>query len=314
MSELECAAVSTTTGQQQQELAAFPGIYNYGYSQSPGDSYRFPSFPRTGQPLITDPSHPLNLQEPCCFFCYTGVGGLRMPGHMVTAWRIGLKRIMSTGQIGKWPRYIFLAIQSLLLLIAIVVSIFAPFDSEAARYWRIGFLAFALAVNFVERVLFWCLHTLGKLRDDGSWNFRADIVRLFITEALIYVALLITLITTSTYRTQYSDIDNFSHAYAVLGILGFLYFLTAFVMQIFIVIKFTHSLLKARVANISNAATSQEVVLCGLCVYTCALCALKAVLVLLIYFSLQDDKLFTFVYTFTICGFFPVVLWCLYLL
>lgn len=27
ISELECAAVHTTTGQQQQELAAFPGIY-----------------------------------------------------------------------------------------------------------------------------------------------------------------------------------------------------------------------------------------------------------------------------------------------
>ena len=203
------------------------------------------------------------------------------------------------------------------LLIAIVVSIFAPFDSEAARYWRIGFLAFALAVNTVERVLFWCLHALGKLRDDESWNFRADIVRLFITEALIYVALLITLITTSTYGTQYRDIDNFSHAYAVLGIIGFLYFLTAFVMQIFTVIKFTHSLLKARVANISNTATSQKFLLCGLCVYTCALCALKVALVVLIYFGLQIrviEPVDTFTYSFIICGLFPMALWCLYLL
>jgi hypothetical protein len=196
-----------------------------------------------------------------------------MPPIMIAAWKIGMKRIMSTGDIGGWARYIFLAVQSLLLLTGIIISFAAPFDNEFLRYLGIGFLAFTLTVIFVERFIFWCGHGLSDLKDGGSWNLCADIVRLFTTEILIYGALMTTL------YSRFDLLEESSSTYSIVGLIGLLYFLTAVVMKMFIVIKFTWSLLKSRAANCSNAATTQKCLLYGLCINTGALILLQAALV-----------------------------------
>jgi hypothetical protein len=204
-----------------------------------------------------------------------------MPPIMISAWKIGMKRIVSTGDIGGRPRYIFLAVQSLLLLAGIIISFAAPFDNEFQRYLRIGFLALALTVNFVERFLFWCGHAISDLKDDGTWNLCADIVRLFTTEMAIYGALMTIL------YSRFDFVEESSSIYSTVGLIGLLYFLTGVVMKMFIVIKFTRSLLKSRATNSSNAATSQKCLLYGLCINTGALILLQAALVVFVGSILQ---------------------------
>ena len=230
-----------------------------------------------------------------------------MPDDMIAAWRIGLKRIMSIGDIGNWARYIFLAVQCLLLLAGVIVSFVVPFDNNFQRYLRIGFLVLALTVNFIERFLFWCVHALSDLRDDGSWNFRANFIRLFVTEILIYGGLMTVLC---------SPLNGSVNGYSIVGLITLLYFLTSVLMKMFIVIKITWSLLKRKVANRSNAATSQKCVLCGLCINTGALIALQAALVVFIGSFFNDDSLFPInAVPFTVCsGLVPPYLWGLYFL
>ena len=60
-------------------------------------------------------------------------------GH---AWTLGIP----PGDIGNVPRYLFLAVQSVLLLAAIYVSFAAPFDSVAPKCLRIGALSIAFTV------------------------------------------------------------------------------------------------------------------------------------------------------------------------
>jgi hypothetical protein len=234
---------------------------SYPYNDSPPVMEQATPSSSPGQRLTNTPGSRVPLEEPVCFCCYAGMGGLRMPPIMIAAWKIGMKRIMSTGDIGGWARYIFLAVQSLLLLTGIIISFAAPFDNEFLRYLGIGFLAFTLTVIFVERFIFWCGHGFSDLRRGRSWNLFADVVRLFTTEILIYGALMTTLLS------------------RFVGLIGLLYFLTAVVMKMFIVIKFTWSLLKSRAANCSNAATTQKCLLYGLCINTGALILLQAALV-----------------------------------
>ena len=93
-----------------------------------------------------------------------------MPSEMVAAWWVGLKRIMSIAEVGGWARHIFLVVQSLLLLIGIIMSFVTGYGDRSDNL-RIGFLAFALAVNFFERLLFWCVYAFSSVRDNASWNF-----------------------------------------------------------------------------------------------------------------------------------------------
>ncbi|CAI8034516.1 hypothetical protein GBAR_LOCUS19420 [Geodia barretti] len=254
---------------------------SYPYNDSPPVMEQATPSSSPGQRLTNTPGSRVPLKEPVCFCCYTGMGGLRMPPIMIATWKIGMRRIMSTGDIGGWARYIFLAVQSLLLLAGIIISFATPFDNQFLRYLGIGFLAFALTVISVERFIFWCGHGLSDLRRGRSWNLCADIVRLFITEILIYGALMTTL------SSRFDLLEESSSTYSIVGLIGLLYFLTAVVMKMFIVIKFTWSLLKSRAANRSNAATSQKCLLYGLCINTGALILLQTWLVVYVGSLLQ---------------------------
>ena len=255
--------------------------------------------------------------EECLFFCCMGLGGLSLPNVMVSAWEVGFKRLMSTADIGNWPRYTFLVVQSLLLLAGIIVSFAAPFDDDVAKYLRVSALSVAMAINFLERFLFWCVHALTGRRDNGTWTFRADVIRLFLTEVFIYIGLMTAIYTTSNHGTYYSYYDDnyYSRGYSIAALVGLTYFLTAVVMKIFVAVKVTRSLLKARRRNNSNAATSQKRLLYGLCIFTCAVCALQILLVIFVILSLQTYETGGTAFFVMIFGsFVPVSLWCLYFL
>ena len=211
-----------------------------------------------------------------------------MPQVMVTAWNIGIKRIRSIGDTGNWPRYIFLTVQSIMLLAGIIFSIAVPFNSIFARTLQIMGLTVALLINFVERLLFWCLRHISYTRDHILWNFRADIIRLFTTEFFIFVALM-SACAGYLFHTSHVKQEYYRHGDPVIGVIGILYLVTAVVMKIFMVIKFTCSLLKAKVANNSNAATSQKCLLYWLCTTTCAKSALQILLVVFIILLLLSN-------------------------
>ena len=224
------------------------------------------------------------FDEPCSFYCCTGFGGRRLPHNVVAAWDIGMKRIMLIGDIGNWARYTFLAVQSFSLLVAIIVSLAIPKsvpfynrNSTGERDIQVVLLSVAVAINLAERVLFLTLRKLTNLPIDFlAWNFRADIIRLIMTEILIYFALMIIVFT--TFRSDAPNIED--GAYAILALISFVYFITAVVMKMFIIIKFSHSLLKSRVANYSRAAISQKFLLYWLCLITFTESALQVLLVI----------------------------------
>ena len=214
-----------------------------------------------------------------------------MPRTVLRAWKIGAKSIMATGVISNWARYIFLAVQSILLFGGILFSYFVDFDQNFYRYLRIGVLGAALIVNFIERFSYWCVHALSNLDDNGVWNFCADIVRLVLTEIFIYAALVTTVFTTSeTYEEEFIDFPKNSTRYAeyeeygnsMLAVMSLLYFLTACLMRNYTVFSITRSLLKARVAKTSNASSSQKCFLYGLCAHTIAQSLLQVLLLIFI--------------------------------
>ena len=80
-------------------------------------------------------------------------------------------------------------------------------------------------------------------------------------------------------------------------------------MKIFMVIKFTRSLLKARVTNNANAATSQKNILYWLCTTTCAESALQILAVLIILLlRLSEWGYFAIILTF-FASFIPMFTW-----
>ena len=229
-----------------------------------------------------------------------------MPGIMVAAWKIGMKRIKSIGDTGNWPRYIFLTVQSLMLLAGILASIvvpFNPFDSPFAKGLQIMGLAVALLINFAERLLFWWLHRISYIRDHVQWNFRADIIRLFTTEFFIFLALMLAC------AAYLFDESYYHHGITAVVLIGFLYFMTAVVMKIFMVIRFTRSLLRARVANNSSAATSQKNILYWLCTTTCAESALQILLAVLIALLFLSDLGYFGITIAVFASFIPMFTW-----
>ena len=181
--------------------------------------------------------------------------GLRAPAAMGHAWTIGIP----PGDIGNVPRYLFLAVQSVLLLAAIYVSFAAPFDPVAPKCLRIGALSIAFSVNILERSLFWFCRAHRNCKDRVLWNLRADFIRLLVTELFIYIGLGIALYTTSWYYLNGFPEGNYlRNGYTVVTVIGFLYFLTAVVMKTVIFAKLARFVVKARTARDSNAVFFQE--------------------------------------------------------
>ena len=237
-----------------------------------------------------------------------------MPTELLAAWRVGVRRIMSVRAVKNWLRYIFLASQSLLLLAAIIVSFLLPSDSVAGyslddkvmRYMRVAAFSLALLVNFAERFLFWCCHAVTDLREDGAWNFRADIIRLFLTEFFIFISLL---------PSIYLSMANGTFVVPMVFVSGLLHFFTAIVMKLLIVVNITYSLFKARVNNVSGASKLQSRLLYGLCFNTCAQPLLQVIMTVLITSSILNYDLgYDSLFVLLLVGVVPTSSWFLYFL
>ena len=231
-----------------------------------------------------------------------------MPRTMVAAWKIGMKRIMSIGGIGNWPRYIFLAVQSLLLLVGVIVACFVfPFESRVVEILHVTALSTALVVNISERLLFLCLRRVS--RDNCvAWNFCADITRVLATEFFIFVALMAALYDAFSF---YEGANSVESAVVIL-LTGFVGFLTSVVMKTYMAIKFTYSLhiMARRVTNRSNAATSRKCLLFWICIITCLESALQVLLVIVIILLMSDNELAFYGLVLMFSGsFLPVFSW-----
>ena len=110
-------------------------------------------------------------------------------------------------------------------------------------------------------------------------------------------------------HTSYVEQEFYHHGGPVIGVIGILYLVTAVVMKIFMVIKFTCSLLKAKVANNSNAATSQKCLLYWLCTTTCAKSVLQILLVVLIILLLLSNFALNGLILAFFTSFIPMFVW-----
>ena len=235
----------------------------------------------TSADVIIAEADPTDLGKPdelLCLSCCAGLGGLKMPQKVIRAWKLGLRQIFLTGAISNWARYIFVILQSLLLVGAIVYS-FILEGGVFFKYPRMVMLGIALLINILER-FFHCFYT-----KSAYWNFCTDFIRLFVTEFLIYIAIVTSIHDTSLIESyHYDDYHNDTElegnqlyfSYGMLGATALLFFLTVVVMKNFTVISVTRSLLKARVGNYSNAFRSQKFFLYGLCVHTAVLTLVQA--------------------------------------
>ena len=237
-----------------------------------------------------------------------------MPTELLTAWRVGVRRIMSVRAVENWLRYIFLTSQSLLLLSAIVVSFLLPsesvagysLDDKVVKYMRVATFSLALLVNFAERFLFWCCHAVTDLREDGAWNFRADIIRLFLTEFLIYISFL---------PSTYLSMANGTRAVPMLFVSALLHFFTAVVMKLLIVVNITYSLFKARVNNVSGASKLTSSLLYGICFNTGAQPLLQVIMTVFITYSIPNYDLgYYSLFVLFLVGVVPTSSWFLYFL
>ena len=234
------------------------------------------------QALIVAEADQTDLGKPdelLCMCCCAGLGGLKMPQMVIRAWKLGLRQIFLTGAISNWARYIFVILQSLLLAGAMLYSYFFE-DGIFFKYPRMVVLGIALLINILER-FFHCCN-----KKNAYWNFCTDFIRLFVTEFLIYIALISSIHDTSlaeSYRDNDSNLNDTElegnqlyYGYGMLGATALLFFLTVVVMKNFTVISVTRSLLKARVGNYSNASRSQKLFLYGLCIHTAVLTLVQA--------------------------------------
>ena len=218
--------------------------------------------------------------HPRCFNCVMGLAVQPMPNTLRKAWRLGLNTVTTTAVTGNLSRYLFLALQSLLIFVGLVFSYFAndvsDIGSDMINFVRIGCLGMALLINFVERFMYWCLHALSNRSDDGSWNFYSDIVRLFLTEFFIYPALVLTmygLTSTHSYQTYFSDIPrknaseferDMVFGLSLFSLIGVTFILTAGIMRNFLVYSIARTLLNKRQRNISQAGRTIKCFLSGL--------------------------------------------------
>ena len=138
-------------------------------------------------------------------------------------------------------------------------------------------------------------------------EFCANFIRLFVTEILTYGALM-----TALYKLNSPSFPTVRLTMLIL--LGILYFLTAVVMKVFVVIKLTYSLLRAcRVTNNFNTFTVHKHLLCFLCINTFVLIILQAILVVFAGGVSNDDNGGILLFMIG-SGLVPPLLWWLYFL
>ena len=231
-----------------------------------------------------------------------------LPPTLRKAWKMGMKIVSTTATIGNIPRYLFLAVQSTLVIIALVLSFVATntnsVGDDVTNYVRVGALCVVILINFLERFIYWCTHGVTNIDDDGTWNFYADIARTIVTEIVLYPALVFTLhgvTTTESYQKLFDNRVNSSNTeqdlsvgFALLTVIGFSFVLTAGVMRMYLLVFAVKSLLRARKCNRSNANLSIKTFLYGFCIYATAQCIIQILLILCvgIYFhevSLPQD-------------------------
>ena len=259
-----------------------------------------------------------------------GFAGFKMPQILKHAWKMGLSYTTSTGVIGNWPRYLFLVIQSLLLLGGVLFAYFIDdIDLPGYKYIRISFLSAALLVNFVERFTYWCLHAATRRPDNGSWNFYSDIIRLFLTEVFIYIALSTTMYSVTfhpSYRKYFSPQENSTvhgqhvhYGISMVVAIAVVFFLTACLMRNFVVYSVVRTLLKARKCDNSHAGSLLKWFLSGLCIHTTALSVLQILQLLFVGLIFRKNDLpssnYVGVVAFVILAeIVPVASWFLYFL
>ena len=230
-------------------------------------------------------------------------------GH---AWSLGIK----LGDIGNVPRYIFFAVQNILILAAICASFVAPFDPVAYNSLRIGALFVAFTVNVVERYTFWLYHAHSNYKDCILWNLCADFIRLLVTEPFIYFSLVIALYTTSPFYSngQLPRGDYLKNGYTVVGLIAFLYVLTVLAMKTILLLILTRSIVKQRVVRDPNVATFQRRLLFSLCGNICIWPWVKVVIVFLIWICLQSPRSSFLFLPAVLFNIIPMGLWLLYIL
>ena len=260
-----------------------------------------------------------------------GFAGFKMPRILKHAWKMGLSYTTSTGVIGNWPRYLFLIVQSLLLLGGVLFAYFiGDIDLPDYKYIRISFLSAALLVNFVERFTYWCLHAATRRPDNGSWNFYSDIIRLFLTEVFIYIALSTTMYSVTfhpSYRNYFSPLENSTvhsqhvhYGISMVVAIAVVFFLTACLMRNFVVYSVVRTLLKARKRDDnSHAGSLLKWFLSGLCIHTTALSVLQILQLLFVGLIFHKNDLPSSSYVSVVAfGFLaeivPVASWFLYFL
>lgn len=219
-----------------------------------------------------------------------------LPPTLRKAWKMGMKIVSTTATIGNIPRYLFLAVQSTLVVIALVLSFVATntnsIGDNVTNYVRVGALCAIILINFLERFIYWCSHGVTNIDDDGTWNFYADMTRTIVTEIVLYPALMFTLhgvTSTESYQVLFDKRVNSSNTeqdlsvgFALLTVIGFAFVLTAGVMRMYLLLFAVKSLLRARVSNRSNADLSVKIFLYGFCVYATAQCVIQILLFLCI--------------------------------
>ena len=231
----------------------------------------------------------VSLKYPRCFNCFMGLAAKPLPPTLRKAWAMGMKIVAKTATIGSVPRYLFLAVQCTLVVIAIVTTITNSFGDQVASYVSVGSLCVILIINILERFFYWCSHVT-RSDEDGMWNFCADIIRTIVTEVFLYFAFILTLhgVTTGeSYQTFFSvNSSNFKEdlgvGFALLGVIGISFVLTAGVMRMYLIVSAVKSLLQSRKSNNSNADLSIKTFLCGFCVYATAQCVAQALLIVFV--------------------------------